>query len=108
VRWTIQALFGVRIFDSNVPYKIFRREIWTEAKDFIPEDTFAPSLHLAIFARVRGFDIVEAPVPHRERETGEVSIRRWKLFKVLVRGVVQLLAFRRSLRGLSRRDDETD
>jgi glycosyltransferase involved in cell wall biosynthesis len=108
VRWTVKALFGVRIFDPNVPYKIFRRKLWEEAREFIPADTFAPSLHLAIFARVRGFDIVESPIRHRERETGEASIRRWKLFKVLARAGVQLLAFRGSLRGRARRDDGTD
>ena len=50
-----------------------------------------------MFARVRGYDVAEITVPHRERQTGVVSIRRWKLLKFCARAFRQLLAFRRDL-----------
>lgn len=93
----IRALFGVSLRDANVPFKLIRRSIWLESRDLIPEGTLAPSLFLAIFARKRGFDIEEREVPHRRRATGEVSIRRWKLFKFCARGFRQLWTFRRRL-----------
>jgi hypothetical protein len=34
---------------------------------------------------------------HKERETGEVSIKRWKLLKFCATGLQQMLAFRRCL-----------
>jgi dolichol-phosphate mannosyltransferase len=98
VRSAVGLLFGVRIFDANVPYKLLRRSIWDEARAHIPSDTLAPSLFLAIYARSRGFDVVDIDVSHRERNTGVVSIRRLKLFKFCARGLRQMLAFRRSLR----------
>ncbi|MCX5659941.1 MAG: glycosyltransferase family 2 protein [Planctomycetota bacterium] len=94
IRATLPLLFGVRLRDANVPYKIIRRSIWLEARDLIPPDTLAPSLFLALFARRCGYDIVEQEVPHAERRTGVVSIRRWKLFKFCAKAFRQMLAFR--------------
>jgi glycosyltransferase involved in cell wall biosynthesis len=101
IRAIIRLLFGIHPFDANVPYKLFRRSIWEAAHVCIPPNTLAPSLFLAIFARTRGFDIVDVDVVHKERNTGQVSIRRFKLLKFCVRGFGQLLAFRRSLRHVS-------
>lgn len=98
IRAMIGLLFGIRVFDANVPYKLLRRSIWEEARGCIPPDTLAPSLFLAIFARARRFDIVDVDVVHKERDTGEVSIRRLKLLKFCARGFRQMLAFRRCLR----------
>lgn len=93
----VRVMFGVAIRDANVPYKLLRRSIWQDATRCIPPGTLAPSLFLAIFARKRGHDIVEVDVVHKERETGEVSIKRWKLLKFCATGLRQMLAFRRCL-----------
>jgi glycosyltransferase involved in cell wall biosynthesis len=98
IRGVLHLLFGVRIHDANVPYKLLRRAIWEEARQCIPPGTLAPSLFLAIFARLRGYDIVEQEIVHRERDTGEVSIRRLKLLKFCARGFRQLLTFRQCVR----------
>jgi dolichol-phosphate mannosyltransferase len=95
VRFAIRVLFSVRIFDANVPYKLLRRAIWTEASACIPPDTLAPSLFLAIFVRLKRYDIVEMDIEHRSRAGGVVSIRRLKLLKFLLRAFAQLMAFRR-------------
>ena len=97
VRGAVGLLFGVRIFDANVPYKLLKRDIWTDARMCIPDGTLAPSLFLAIFARRRGADIIEMDVVHKERDTGEVSIRRMKLLKFCAKAFRQMLAFRRCL-----------
>lgn len=97
VRRTIGVMFSVRLTDANVPYKLLRREIWSDAQRCIPSGTLAPSLFLAIFAKRRRYDIVEVDVVHKERDTGEVSIRRMKLLKFCARAFRQMLAFRRSL-----------
>jgi len=81
IRQVIPLLFGVSIFDANVPYKLFKRNLWDEAKVYIPDSTLAPSLFLAVYLKRKGYRIYEVDIPHRERERGEVSIKRWKLFK---------------------------
>ncbi|HET9702590.1 MAG TPA: hypothetical protein VFP85_01065 [Vicinamibacterales bacterium] len=45
-----------------------------------------------------GHDIVEVAVPHKERETGKVSIEHLKL-KFYAAGLRQLATFRRCLHG---------
>ena len=97
IRGALPLLVGVRLTDANVPFKVFKRRLWDEAKPLIPADTLAPSLFLAIYAAAHGFDIAFIPVPHRERQTGVVSIRRWKLFKFCAKAFGQLVDFRRRL-----------
>lgn len=98
IRYVLQTLFNVTIYDANIPYKLLRRAVWEEASKLIPPDTLAPSLFLAIFAKKRNYRVHEIDVPHKERSTGEVSIRRLKLLKFCIRGFIQMLAFRQRLR----------
>lgn len=97
IRLALSMLFGVRLYDANVPYKLLRRSLWEEARPLIPEGTLAPSLFLAVYAARRRVAIAFIDVTHKDRETGTVSIRRWKLFKFCAKALQQLLAFRSSL-----------
>lgn len=99
IRNVLPLLFGARITDANVPFKLLRRSIWEGARPLMPGDTLAPSLFLAIFAASRGFDVAYLPVPHRERQTGTVSIRRWRLIKFCAKAFRQLVTFRHRLNG---------
>jgi dolichol-phosphate mannosyltransferase len=97
IRHALRGLLGVRLYDANVPYKLVRRSTWLDARRFIPDDTLAPSLFLAVFLARRGARITELVVTHRERRTGQVSIRRWKLLRFCARALRQLLRLRREL-----------
>jgi len=98
IRLTLRGLFGASIPDANVPFKILRASAWAAARPFIPADSLAPSLFLAVFLVGSGYDVAQVRVPHLARETGTVSIRRWKLLKFCARGLGQLLALRARLR----------
>jgi dolichol-phosphate mannosyltransferase len=98
VRHSVNVLFRVKLYDANVPYKLFRRAIWNDARDCVPDGTLAPSLFLAIVAKSRGYNVVEVEVTHKERDTGEVSLRRMRLLKFCARGLTQLLELRRRVR----------
>lgn len=93
----LRPLLGVAILDANVPFKVVRRGVWLAAEPMIPAETLAPSLFLAVYMVKAGYDVAEVSVPHKERESGMVSIRRWRLLKFCVRGFGQLLAFRSRL-----------
>ena len=92
IRTTLRVL-GMPLRDANCPFKVLRRSVWQTARKFMPPETLAPSLFLALFIQRRGLDYVEVEVPHRERTTGVVSIRRWKLLKFCTRSFFQLLVF---------------
>ena len=98
IRHSVNVLFRVNLYDANAPYKLFRRAIWNETRDCVPDGTLAPSLFLAIVAKSRGYNVVEIDVTHKERDTGEVSLRRLKLLKFCAEGLSQMLALRRRVR----------
>lgn len=98
VRHSVNVLFRVNLYDANAPYKLFRRAIWNDAKECVPDGTLAPSLFLAIVAKSRGYNVVEIDVTHKERDTGEVSLRRLKLLKFCAEGLSQMLTLRRRVR----------
>jgi dolichol-phosphate mannosyltransferase len=98
VRRCVSWLFGVAVYDANVPFKIVRRSVWLQAATLIPPGALAPSLFLAVFIHAGGFKVSQAETPHRERQAGVVSIRRWKLVKVCMRGFHEMLGVRRRLR----------
>jgi glycosyltransferase involved in cell wall biosynthesis len=97
VRRAVRLMFGVAIHDANVPYKLVRRAAWERASAIIPPGTLAPSLFLAAYMKARGLDVAELEVAHRERQTGVVSIRRWKLLRFCARAFRQLVRFRMEL-----------
>lgn len=98
VRESVNLLFRVRLQDPNAPYKLFRRAIWNDAQASIPDGTLAPSLFLAIVAKRRGHEIVEVEVTHKERDTGEVTLRHFKLLKFCARALAQMIALNRRVR----------
>jgi dolichol-phosphate mannosyltransferase len=98
VRESVNVLFRVRLQDANVPYKLFRRAVWTDVRDCVPDDTLAPSMFLAIAAKSRGYKILEIDVTHKERDTGEVSLRHFRLLKFCARGLAQMIGLRRRVR----------
>jgi dolichol-phosphate mannosyltransferase len=91
VRHSVNVLFRVELRDANAPYKLFRRGIWNEARECVPDGTLAPSLFLAIVAKSRGYNILEIDVTHKERDTGEVTLRKFKLLRFCARGLRQML-----------------
>jgi hypothetical protein len=95
IRESVNVLFKIKLTDANVPYKLFRRAIWTEARECVPDGTLAPSLFLAIVAKSRGYNIMEIDVTHKERDTGEVQLRHVRLLKFCARAFSQLLRLRR-------------
>jgi hypothetical protein len=53
-RNTIGLLFGTRVYDANVPFKLVRRDAWLSAAPLIPREALAPSMFLALFLRAGG------------------------------------------------------
>jgi dolichol-phosphate mannosyltransferase len=98
VRRSVNVLFRVKLYDANVPFKLFRRAIWNDARECVPDGTLAPSMFLAIVAKSRGYNILELDVTHKERNTGEVSLRRLKLLKFCAQGFSQMIALRSRVR----------
>lgn len=94
LRFLLRLLYGRGIYDGNCPYRLMRSEAFLPLFDQLPEDTFAPNVLISGFSTLKNLRIVELPVPHQVRLTGECSIQKWTLFKAALQSARQTIAFR--------------
>ena len=90
----VSALALRRLRDPNVPFRIYRRELWEDLRQFMGPQTLAPSIFVTLGAVSRGWRLVEVPVTHL-RGTREVStLRKWRLVKFSLSGLRELVVYR--------------
>lgn len=92
-RIVIKLLFGRGVRDVNVPYRLMRSSVLAPMLQKIPDDTFAPNLLISGMLARGKFRLLNLPVPHENRKTGEVSLRSWKVYSVALRSLRQTLIF---------------
>ena len=93
-RTLVRFLYRKSVWDVNTPYRLMRVENLKDVILSIPEDTFAPNVIISGMVGVKNLKVKEVPVPHQDRQTGEVSIKKWKLLKAAVRSFRQTIAYR--------------
>jgi len=93
-RYTVWLLYGRTVLDVNCPYRLFRPLKLREYLLKIPPNTFAPNLIIAGLASQLHLRVFQTEVVHTDRTTGEVSIRKWKLFKAALASCCQTILFR--------------
>lgn len=91
-RLTVKIFFGFGVSDVNAPYRLYRAEKFRDAFVALPPNTFAPNVILSGYAARSGMRILEMPVPTRPRATGEVSLKKWKLFRAACKSLAQTVA----------------
>jgi len=92
-RFCVGTFYGKGIWDVNTPYRLMRTSAFKGFYEQIPLSTFAPNVILSGLAARHGLRCFEIPVPQHDRTTGEVSIKKWKLFKAAVRSFWQTVWF---------------
>jgi glycosyltransferase involved in cell wall biosynthesis len=95
---TVSLLARRRLRDPNIPFRLFRRDLWDDVSVVLGEKPLAPSILLALAAARRNWRIVEIPVTHLPRQRGSSSLRAWRLVGFSLGGLRELLAFHRRLR----------
>lgn len=89
------ALRG-RARDVNVPFRLLRAANLAPIVDGLPDDTFAPNVVIAGVLARDPMTFTEVPVPHNERQAGEVSIVGWGAIKAAIRSFGQTVRLARS------------
>lgn len=92
-RICVRLFYGKSIWDVNTPYRLMRVSAFRDFYRQIPLATFAPNVILSGLAARHKLRSFEIPVPQHDRTTGEVSIRKWKLFKAAIRSFWQTIWF---------------
>jgi glycosyltransferase involved in cell wall biosynthesis len=88
-------IFGTRIRDANVPFRLMRTTFLQVALRQFPDDVFAPNIFLSLVAAK--LSVVEVPVQHFPRSTGTQSLNLRKLVPACLRCTKELLQFRLGL-----------
>lgn len=95
---SVYLFLGAPIEDSNIPFRLIKGSFLQKLMDNLPVPTpFAPNIFLAVMAKRSGQKLFSIPIAHKDRQTGEVSIKKMKLLKVCWQSFKELLAFRRNL-----------
>ena len=93
-RMVVKLFYGTKVKDVNAPFRLMRVATFKDDIVRIPTDTFAPNLIIAGLASLRKMRVKQFDVRHHERETGEVSIKKWSLFKAAFKSFLQTIKFR--------------
>ena len=88
-RVTVRLFFGQGVRDVNTPYRLMRSDLLSQILEIIPENTFAPNVIISGSFAKSGARIYNMSVPYEFRQTGTVSIVRWKLWKSAFRALWQ-------------------
>lgn len=86
------VLFGGRVHDVNIPFRLVRREALARLLPLIHADAFAPNVLITALAHRIRLRVREVQVVHLGRNTGEVSIKKWKLLKACMKAFRDLVA----------------
>jgi dolichol-phosphate mannosyltransferase len=96
-RGIVSKLAGTKLLDPNVPFKLFRSEVWDDVQPLIGESPFAPSLMLAVAASKRGWRVHQIPVTHLAREHGPSSLLGARLIRGVLRSARETVALSRRI-----------
>ncbi len=91
-RLTVRVFTQSSCYDVNSPFRLMRSERFAAFLPYLPLDTSTPNVILSGLAGIYKLRIAEFPVKHTNRTTGEVSIKKWKLFKFAVRAFFQTMS----------------
>ena len=90
----VGIFYGNKVKDVNAPYRLMRTSNFRDDIVKIPDLTFAPNLIVTGIANSKKMRIRQLNVIHHNRETGEVSIKKWKLLKAAFKSLIQTIVFR--------------
>ena len=96
-RMIVAVFYGSGIADVNCPYRLIKSDVLNTLLPKIPGNTFAPNVAISGLLALHKHSVKNVPIPHNDRQTGEVSIKKWGLFKAAIRSLCQTITIRFTL-----------
>jgi len=93
-RLLVVLFYGPGVTDVNCPFRLMRAEVLKQILEHIPSITFAPNVAISGFLALKKAQVLNIEVPHSNRLTGEVSIKKWKLLKAAGKSFLQTILIR--------------
>lgn len=98
-RIVVNLFYGSGVNDVNCPYRLMKADVFRPCFFSIPKNTFAPNVIISGFAALKKIKTFEIDIPHRNRTTGTVSIRKMSLLKGIIKSFIQTIYYRFSTTG---------
>ncbi|MBC8376468.1 MAG: glycosyltransferase family 2 protein [FCB group bacterium] len=95
-RCVVHLFYGRGVWDVNSPFRLMRTSVLSPIIAKIPINTFAPNLIISGMVNLKKVTYFETLIPHHERQTGNVSIRKFRLFMAALKSFWQTIHFRLS------------
>ncbi len=92
-RCVVSIFYKKSVWDVNAPYRLMRSSSFESIYKSIPDDTFAPNLIVSGHVGREQLRFKQYAIPHQDRQTGEVSIKKWRLLKAASRSFLQTIAY---------------
>lgn len=95
-RLVVRIFYGSGVIDVNSPFRLMRSDVLKAILKSIPGNTFAPNIAISGFLALTKARVLNIPVPHTNRKTGEVSVKKWNLLKAAMKSFLQVIRIRSS------------
>lgn len=92
-RLSVRLFYGKSVWDVNSPYRLMRTKKFATVYSLIPNNTFAPNVIISGYVGAKKLSYFQHLIPHQDRQTGEVSIKKWKLLKAAMKSFWQTIFF---------------
>lgn len=88
-RLLLKVLYGKVPFDTNCPYRLMNTNIFNCLYEKMDKNLIAPNVLISAYSGVKKLNFLEIPVEYKFRQTGVVSIGKFKLLKISVKAFLQ-------------------
>ena len=93
------VIFGVKISDSNAPFRLMKRELLEKYIDKLPVDFFLPNVMFTTYFKYYGENMKFVDITFESRKGGSNSINIPKICKIGIRAVKDFRQLRRDIAG---------
>lgn len=95
MRLLLFAALGENVKDGGAPYKLFRRQVWIDARPAMRPNCWIPSVLFAAAALGRDdISVIQLPIRHRHRDHGPSTLNLKRLGMFCREGVADILYYR--------------
>ena len=92
MKFIILIFHGVLVKDANTPFRLIKKSFLAENINKI-ENSIIPNVLISIIA-AKDKSLKFISVDHKERQTGEVSIKKWKLLYFCLKSLNEIIYFK--------------
>ncbi len=93
----LRAIFGVKISDSNAPFRLMRASILRKYINRLPSDFFLPNVMLTTYLVYYHENVKFLPISFRPRQGGTNSINWKRIFLIGFRSVTEFTHLRKEM-----------